>query len=508
MTKLTLTPVGKVQILPDEANALLVGDNTTLTAGAVIARVDARLAASPSVVAAAAAAATTAAAAAVPPAIATEITAQGLVRTIGGTGGSVLYDVEMGIPFADGTASWLMSRADGGVPRYIAENIIGVVVLDSPIWAWALYYQDSGTVLMGIMKDGTRFGFGTTSTKQARFFAIAGQSIPVGKADDPNIYLDPPHPRVFMADGSGQLVPAAEPIISGDSPSRKGPVFEFGRLMAEKYPADDIILCLYAIGGTGFYHPDETPSQRWNPTAGGNLYNAWLNKLGLARAAALTKYQTVIMDGIVWAQGEADRSHTEAEYTVMLDALIDGVRTYLGDSNIPLVVSQPMREYIDTWVSKGVNYGLINTPLRKTRTGFAPSQYGWVGPDGIHPNRPGNDRLAISWRNAYTRAIRNVPGQLPELVLSLSARRVGANVLVSWEAPVARVESYTVDWNPSATATDVSSGWVTTGVTTITTLDTNATITAPVASPTGGAITVRVRAVNTAGTSLSNLYVV
>lgn len=507
-----LIPKGRIALANDPITAGLFRIKTTETYAAVAEVVapiaTTFLASNPAVTAAATVAATSATAAAVPPAVNAAIAQSGIPITVGGSGGALLYDAELGLTFADGTGTWLLSRADGGVPRFIAENLIGVVVLDSPVWAWALYYQESGTVLMGIMRDGTRFGFGTTSPRQARFFAIGGQSIPVGKADDPNIYLDPPHPRVFMADATGKIVPAAEPIISADSVARKGFVFEFGRLMAEKYPNDDIILCLYALGGTGFYHPDATPAQRWNPTAGGNLYNGWLNKIGLTLVQAAAKYQSVIVDGVIWHQGEADRSHTEAEYTVMLDALIDGVRGYLGDQNIPFVAGQPAREYIDTWTSKGVNTGLIDTPRRKLRTAFAPSEYGWVGPDGIHFNRAGYDRLARAVVAAYPRAIRNVAGQPPEQVLRLGARRVGANVLVSWEAPIGRVESYSIDWNSSATATDASSGWVITGVTQLTALDVAATIAAPVASPTGGAITVRVRAVNAAGTSLSNTYVV
>ncbi|WP_440708832.1 sialate O-acetylesterase [Herbiconiux sp. YIM B11900] len=498
----------ELSIADDITTAGAINADGSLSRTAVETRVDARLAGSATVVAAAAAAATTATAAAVPPAVNAAITQAGVPITVGGSGGAVLYDAELGLTFGDGTGTWLLSRADGGVPRYIAENLIGVVVLDSPVWAWALYYQDSGTVLMGVMKDGTRFGFGTASPRQARFFAIGGQSNAVGKADEANIYLDPPNSRVFMADATGKIVPAADPIISADSVARKGFVFEFGRLMAEKYPNDDIILCLYALGGTGFYHPDATPAQRWNPTAGGNLYNGWLNKIGLTLVQAAAKYQSVVIDGILWHQLEADRSHPYAEIVAMLDPLVDGVRGYLGDQTIPFIAGQPAREYIDTWTEKTGNTALIDLPRRKTRTAFAPSEYGWVGPDGIHFNRAGYDRLARSYVAAYSRAIRNVTGQSPEQVLRLGARRVGANVLVSWEAPIGRVESYSIDWNPSATATDATSGWVTTGVTQITALDVAATITAPVASPVGGAITVRVRAVNAAGTSLSNTYVV
>jgi hypothetical protein len=399
-------------------------------------------------------------------------------------------DAEGGLTFEDGRHTWLTFNKLGAPVKEIAQQMIGVYVDDDePRWAFAVH-DERGRVHFGVEKNSNVFpatsSGGSTGVRKVAVFPIYGQSNPVGRAQPYSPLLDPSHPRVreFRA---GELVPAGEPLthLGVDGTPGVGPGFMFGKLWADAHPDWDVVLVGCAWGGTGFTTSSGGNPVRWaiDTPDPNNLPNLARTKVQQAIAAIAAEGDLPQVMGVLWHQGESDTGLSEATYAGYLDALIDRVRTDYGNPALPFLVGQLNPENTGE-IRNYINRAHINTPKRKPYTAFARVDRGGHMPDDFtHFNRVNQHKLAERWATQeYERALLNIPGSPAFEPQDLTARRIGGDVLVSWQMPWGRATGFVIEWRADG------GEWTAANVTHDTALAIEATIAA-----TGTVIDVRVK---------------
>ncbi len=111
-----------------------------------------------------------------------------------------------------------------------------------------------------------------------------------------------------------------------------GPEVSFGRAMADHDPTVNIAIIKYTEGGTNLY-------SQW--AAGGTQYSTFVTTVRAALEALTTAGHTYEPGGMVWVQGEADASNSNADdYEANLTNLINRVRQDLfSGARAPFVLS-------------------------------------------------------------------------------------------------------------------------------------------------------------------------
>ncbi|MDX2053445.1 MAG: sialate O-acetylesterase [Polyangiaceae bacterium] len=155
-------------------------------------------------------------------------------------------------------------------------------------------------------------------------FLMLGQSNMEGQAPlEASDKVGPP--RVFKIDQGKSWVPAAEPVAvwgnSALSPSRT-----FGLKVLEKVndPEVNIYLINAAVGGTAI--------AQWDPQSGEH----YMGMLPYLEAGM----QLGTVRGFIWHQGESDTDTTSDEYAMRFKALVQAIRTKVGDANLPVVAGE------------------------------------------------------------------------------------------------------------------------------------------------------------------------
>lgn len=213
--------------------------------------------------------------------------------------------------------------------------------------------------------------------------------------------LDPAGDRVYSFDFSGvysrQIVQAADPLIHAGGNLGLGPGLSFGRWYAATVPVNRrVLLVPCAVGGTPLV--STTPST-WNPDVRDSLYDQAIIHIRRALATAGANSRIV---AALWSQGEtdADSSVTQAAYAAKLDALIDRLRTDVGNAALPFVVGSMVPEYVASVPSRTpVAAAHAATPTRRAYTSFLQGPGGFVTVDGVHYNADGQ---RIQGRNMVT----------------------------------------------------------------------------------------------------------
>jgi len=139
------------------------------------------------------------------------------------------------------------------------------------------------------------------------------------------------HPRVVMLDKQGQWVQAKHPVHFDKSVAGVGPALAFGIKMAQADPSIRVGLIPCAVGGTSIQH--------WQPGA----YDAqtkthpWDDAVGRIQQAM----KAGVIKGVLWHQGEADRSKERSDrYVDDLTELIARVRELTGDPKLPFIMGE------------------------------------------------------------------------------------------------------------------------------------------------------------------------
>lgn len=332
-------------------------------------------------------------------------------------------------------------------------------------------------------------------------YVLAGQSNMSGQALGFNAAgPDPVHPRVFCFPQSGsfvgQIVQAADPLGHPDSSRGMGPGLPFARWQTLRTPANrNIMLVPVAWTGSGFNFDINTSPRTWQvgDTTSGifNLYENAIAQVNAAIAAAAAVGATCAVKGVLWLQGEHDTGTSSATYAAWLDAVIAGLRTRLGVSDLPFVLGQMVPEYIAANPTN-LNTTHIDTPRRNTRCAFA---YGIAGHDGgtaLHYDVVGQRYMGRSMFDAFARAKLNVTGTAPVAPAFINVTQFATSLAIAWDQTNGRVTDFNVEYKRHAdsTWTDLSRG--------TNNLDARATLSSLAAVT---SYDIRVRTVNEQGTS-------
>jgi hypothetical protein len=169
---------------------------------------------------------------------------------------------------------------------------------------------------------------------KTRVFLLGGQSNMIGQGANSELTApyDTPQTDVNFWRG-GTWVPVRPGF--GNSANSFGPEVSFGIAIKDAYPADDLYLIKYAVGGTALYND-------WSPVApGGPQYNGFTN----TAAAALANLDAASIDyeiaGMLWMQGESDSLENRGQfYETNLRNFITAMRDDYGDPDLPFIVAR------------------------------------------------------------------------------------------------------------------------------------------------------------------------
>lgn len=289
---------------------------------------------------------------------------------------------------------------------------------------------------------------------------ILGQSNAKGTNTDYDLAnIDVPDVRIFayqqggaspnaIVAASARLQPPAIDTLGGIS---------FGHAFAKLWlsqakPGRRVLLVPCAVGGTGFdaWGASPSPQATWkvgsHPDGVSNLYDLAVTQIQGALAAAGQNSRVV---AVLWHQGEADSNIavTETTYATNLDALIDGLRSSIPAlATAPFLVGQMAPERLSTQAgTAGPNAAHINTPARKTLTGFAKGTAGYCAADNTHYLAQGQRLLAGEYWAAYWRALANVKGAPPAAPASVAMSTANTTTTITWTGSVGRVTDYLVE---------------------------------------------------------------
>lgn len=370
------------------------------------------------------------------------------------------------------------------------------------------------TVLTGTPEQG-RAALGVDAQIQATFdpndigfdvILLAGQSNEVGYGLTFDANIDTADPRVWQWPGSGsyvgQIIAANDPLFHAQpqSAGRVGHAMAFARHYVRSIPINrQVLLVPTAWGGTGFttssavsppvgFTTQEGGS--WDPANGSGGVSRYDYAIAQANAAIASGPNNRLV-AVVWLQGEADRALSTAQYAAKLDALIDGFRASItGASTVPFLVGQMLPDSFATdALAVNIDAAHIDTPRRKTRTGFFYGPLGYAG-DSQHYSAAGQRVLAKAVYPALVRAKANVLGVAPLVPTGLTVTQSGTSVIAAWDQQAGRVTNFVVEYTTNGTT------W--TSVSRPKPIDVKHTITGLTL---GSTVQVRVSATNEQGTS-------
>ncbi len=324
---------------------------------------------------------------------------------------------------------------------------------------------------------------------------LAGQSNMHGADTGYAATTDPADGRVFQYASAGASI---NKVISATEPLQHwtvqgvGPGLPFARWYAGIVPTNrKVLLVPVAYNASGF----AVSTQRWKTNTTppeNNLYTLMLAQVTAALAAAGSNARVT---ALLWCQGETDATDgaATAAYATNFDALIDGLRTSVGISDLPVVVGQT--NYPANIVSLGagattVNAVHVETPSRKLRTAFVAGPGGSDAGDNLHFTAAQQRIIGKNMIAGYRRATLNVLGVAPIAPTGLAAVQASTTLNLSWTAPLGRATNYNVRYRVNGGA------W--TDLTRTTSVGTTATITGLTV---GTSVDVQVRSVNEAGAS-------
>lgn len=375
-------------------------------------------------------------------------------------GGSVALEVA-----ADGS-----TRVFGPLRQGAATTIPG----SSPVHrvmdrngAVAMQVDGQGRTFIYDLQGGGGGGGTPVSTRRVVFLIMLGQSNGEGRGTPYGPRLDPPHSRVQMAVwDAGVVTEIAEATVPLSSQySQVGLSFAsvIGKQMAvEGDERTEVVILNAAVGGSGLV--STPPSGTWAVDyAGSNprLYPIALGAITATLDLITARYPGATVEPwIFWHQGEADGSTGQAAYEAALDALIDGVRTHLGDGTVPFTAGGLVPEMIaKTPALAPIRRALFGVQSRKEYAAYTDGVVNGGGAfntaDTVHYARAGVEKLGAKMLRAGMRAAASTTTSVPHKPLTVTATRSGTTVSVTWDEPDSRYTGFLVEYDVDG------AGWVT-----------------------------------------------
>jgi len=156
-----------------------------------------------------------------------------------------------------------------------------------------------------------------------QLFLLIGQSNMAGRGKvEPADEMT--NPRIFMLTKEREWVPAKDPLHFDKPVAGVGPGLEFARTLVAADPKITVGLIPCAVGGTAL--------DKWK--VGGELYTA-----AVARAREAVKRGA--LTGILWHQGESDKTHEQiTTYGDRFAAMVAQLRKDLGAESVPVIMGE------------------------------------------------------------------------------------------------------------------------------------------------------------------------
>ncbi|MDR1635400.1 MAG: sialate O-acetylesterase [Bifidobacteriaceae bacterium] len=236
-----------------------------------------------------------------------------------------------------------------------------------------------------------------------------------------------------------------------------------------RYPEQRVLVVPCGAGSTGFTTSslDDPPSGHtytengtWDRTLAEdpkNLALAAPPKILAALAWAQSEHGDSTLGGLVWSQGEADRSMTQTAYAAALDDLLGWTRAQLDAPDTPAAVGgfEPQWARDPANNADAIQLALADTPRRVLGTAFMAGPDDLGDPSGlIHWSGEGQELRGRMLVDALIRARLNTSASEPISPQRLTVSRSGSLVEIDWEAPPCRVTAYTVE-----VSTDQGTTW-------------------------------------------------
>jgi hypothetical protein len=170
---------------------------------------------------------------------------------------------------------------------------------------------------------GMRLGLAGAAPEHMQLFLLIGQSNMAGRGKvEPTDEVT--HPRIFMLTKEREWVLAKDPLHFDKPVAGVGPGLGFARTLLAADAGITVGLIPCAVGGTAL--------DKWK--AGGELYTA-----AVARAREAMKRGTLA--GILWHQGESDKTHEQiTTYGDRFAAMVAQLRKDLGAENVPVIMGE------------------------------------------------------------------------------------------------------------------------------------------------------------------------
>lgn len=295
-------------------------------------------------------------------------------------------------------------------------------------------------------------------------FLGGGQSN-LGSNPDPvpgAIALDPIDPRIFYYDptaGAIRRLADEGALLTGGLAAYRYRVIV---TMAETYirrgllaPGRNILIVNGGLGSTGFTETNVSGTtyswDRTNTTAQVNLYTRLVSWANAAKGLAPTGSTFA---GLVWQHGETDSDAgnlNQTTYSAKLDDLIATLRTDLATSTLPVAIGTMVPNWIESELAAGrdrrpIANALEDTPRRVLLTAVTADVADLPDYTGsVHYAWQAGHRRGQLMCDALYRARLNASGTEPVPPQSITARRAGPDVLISWEHPPCALSSFTVE---------------------------------------------------------------
>lgn len=213
---------------------------------------------------------------------------------------------------------------------------------------------------------------------RARFhlFLLAGQSNMAGRGDvEPKDRV--PIDGVLALDAEGRWVPAIDPLHWDKPGAGTGLARSFAVEYLRSHPGVTVGFIPAACGGS--------PISAWQPGQYFDQTNSHPYDDALARARLALKHGT--LRGILWHQGESDRSPELAErYEAALTELIARLRRELAAHSVPFVLGQLGQFTGAPWddAARRVDLAQRNVAAQVPFTIFVPADGLTSKPDNLH----------------------------------------------------------------------------------------------------------------------------
>jgi hypothetical protein len=290
---------------------------------------------------------------------------------------------------------------------------------------------------------------------------VAGQSNMAGWSLMPsNIAVsDPVNPRIdqWGTHVTLGIKPASEPLDMYTTPAGIGPALQFARWYTARAlsPNRKLLIVPVAKGGTPFEGASSPSGFTWKVGRNDvtNLYDNMITQANAAKAAAdAIAGTTNTFVGVLWLQGETDGDNgtTGPTYRTDLDALLNGIRTALALSSLPIVVGTMVPEYLTTGTRKAIDAVHRSTPLRFAKADVAIGATGMNKGDGNHYSEAGQRFNGRAFYDAYERIAQGIAPSFTDYTLATPATPTLTNdsttsLGVAWAA-ITNATAYIVEY--------------------------------------------------------------